>query len=195
MTRHRYCENFNFYQDTPGTPEYYLWGANNAYDPDHTGTGHQPMGFDQMAEVYGSYAVVGSKIHVRCVPVQIFLTSGTGTPATYTQLPFYCGIYLDDNDTPPYSLTMLREESGSVWTTTSMDGPKGVTCKYRAKTQYGPDWLDLSSAAPTASPPNGTFFTFWICCAELGGGHGTCNLEVTIEYIILWSDRKEMDPS
>lgn len=43
--------------------------ANSLYDPDETGTGHQPMYFDQLAAVYGRYQVVASTIRVCFTPV------------------------------------------------------------------------------------------------------------------------------
>ncbi len=39
-----------------------FFSANGCYDPDITGTGHQPMGFDQMMLMYEQYVVVRSKI-------------------------------------------------------------------------------------------------------------------------------------
>lgn len=38
--------------------------ANGCYDPDNTGAGHQPRGFDQYMAMYDHYTVVGSKITV-----------------------------------------------------------------------------------------------------------------------------------
>lgn len=42
----------------------YVFAANGLYDPDITGTGHQPIGFDQMMFFYYHYTVVRTKISV-----------------------------------------------------------------------------------------------------------------------------------
>lgn len=42
----------------------YVFAANGLYDPNITGTGHQPLGFDQMMLVYNHYCVVRSRIIV-----------------------------------------------------------------------------------------------------------------------------------
>jgi len=36
----------------------------NLYDPDYTGAGHQPHGFDQLAALYKQYVVMGAKMTV-----------------------------------------------------------------------------------------------------------------------------------
>lgn len=42
-----------------GTLKYYQFNLNNINDPNRTGTGHQPMGHDQLALLYGRYRVTG----------------------------------------------------------------------------------------------------------------------------------------
>jgi len=44
----------------------YAFTANGIYDPNITGTGHQPLGFDTMMTYYDQYTVLNSKITVRC---------------------------------------------------------------------------------------------------------------------------------
>lgn len=40
-----------------GTPVSHVYRANSLFDPDYTGTGSQPVGFDQYAALYGRYCV------------------------------------------------------------------------------------------------------------------------------------------
>lgn len=42
-----------------------VFTTNGLYDPDHSGSGHQPAGFDQYMGLYNEYVVVASKIKVQ----------------------------------------------------------------------------------------------------------------------------------
>jgi len=64
----------------------HVFGANNAFDPDYTGAGHQPNGFDQLMTMYEHYQVIGSKITVFgetggefCMYVSLKNNAGTST--------------------------------------------------------------------------------------------------------------------
>lgn len=71
---------------TAGAVKNYFFTANGLFDPNVTGTGHQPMGFDQMMLMYEQYTVVASKISATIVNV-----TGSGS--------LRCGIYLTPDAT------------------------------------------------------------------------------------------------
>lgn len=45
----------------------YQWRGNSDFDPDFSGTGHQPRYFDQYASVYNKYKVYASKIEIEMI--------------------------------------------------------------------------------------------------------------------------------
>lgn len=49
---------------TPGYVYWYVFRGNSLYDPDYTGIGVQPYGYDQLTGLFGKFRVAGSKIKI-----------------------------------------------------------------------------------------------------------------------------------
>jgi len=58
----RYSANYTFTTDNDGIYRTTTFRGNSLFDPDYTGAGHQPRGFDQWAQLYKRYTVTGSSI-------------------------------------------------------------------------------------------------------------------------------------
>lgn len=66
----KYYEGSGIYI-SPGTfpaAANYYFSCNSIYDPNRTGTGHQPRGHDELANIYATYVVIYSEIHVTWQP-------------------------------------------------------------------------------------------------------------------------------
>ncbi|AYP28731.1 MAG: putative capsid protein [Circoviridae sp.] len=61
------------------------FSMNSLFDPNRTGTGHQPYGFDQLAAFYGRYYVTGAKM------ICTFSCQTKDTDSTVTG-PILCGV-------------------------------------------------------------------------------------------------------
>lgn len=59
----KYMDNVTIDAGT-GTPGQYKYAANGLYDPNVTGAGHQPRGFDQLMGLYQRYTVMASSIKI-----------------------------------------------------------------------------------------------------------------------------------
>jgi hypothetical protein len=60
-----YVEALN---NTPGTFfQDYQWNLNSIFDPNLTGTGHQPLGYDQWSAFYGRYRVLSVRVQFTAV--------------------------------------------------------------------------------------------------------------------------------
>ncbi len=64
MKRLTYHEEELSFTSTSGVPGGYVYSCNGMFDPNISGTGHQPLGFDQMMLMYEQYTVISSKITV-----------------------------------------------------------------------------------------------------------------------------------
>lgn len=64
MTKLRYAENGLSVNPGAGLVAEYIFRANDVFDPNQSGVGHQPRGFDQLMPLYNHFTVLGSKITV-----------------------------------------------------------------------------------------------------------------------------------
>jgi len=82
---------------------------NDCYDPDYTGTGHQPMGFDQMMAFYSTFRVLSTDVHIMA---QSYAAAAANNPQ-----PAFNGIvgfFARANDTLAVStLTQAMEQPSS----------------------------------------------------------------------------------
>lgn len=58
ITKMKYAEALSI--STPGMG-IYKWNLNSIYDPNRTGVGHQPYGYDQLSALYNRYRVISCK--------------------------------------------------------------------------------------------------------------------------------------
>lgn len=66
FNRLKYAETVNITLGVTGLGSY-LYSCNGMYDPNITGTGHQPMYFDQYSAMYDHYTVLSSKMKATVV--------------------------------------------------------------------------------------------------------------------------------
>lgn len=64
-TQFRYAETFSMNPSLADVASTYLFSLNGLYDPNYTGIGHQPRGFDQLMALYDHYVVIGTTITLR----------------------------------------------------------------------------------------------------------------------------------
>ncbi len=57
-----YTDEINLDPGVAGVAAYHSFRANDCFDPDETGVGHQPRGFDQIIPMYEHFTVIGSKM-------------------------------------------------------------------------------------------------------------------------------------
>jgi len=82
----RYCETVTLSLTTGGMQSYFF-SCNGLFDPNITGTGHQPLYFDQMITLYDHYTVLRS----RC--------KWTITPPSTPDMILTCAVSIEDDVT------------------------------------------------------------------------------------------------
>lgn len=82
----------------------YIFCANGLYDPDVTGTGHQPYFFDQLMAVYNHYFVKSAHIEV-----QPMFSQDITSPSDYVLT-----LFTEDDASPNATFTTNMEKLGAV---------------------------------------------------------------------------------
>lgn len=187
ITNHRYCEVFSI--DAPvGAAGYYVFAANGMYDPNITGTGHQPMGFDQMSEFYNHYEVIGAKIKFTPHPSQ----EGAG---------FNFGVRLDDNGNQSTDITGVLEQPNVNYK--SWPGPYlqpnasfDIIQGFSSKKFFGDKSGDRETWGNAAgNPPDIAYFNCFISPLTTLQNPGSVPCTVVIDYIVKWHEPKSFAQS
>lgn len=190
--RLRYVEELNIQPAASGTTyNVYNYAANGCYDPNITGTGHQPAGFDQWMAWYSHYTVKSSKIKItEAQPTAT--TSATGVfgvdcfPAVGTCAAlmgassggFYAGLLENGCKFKQYG------NHGN-----SMETAQVVKKSYSQKKFFGSADYNISRFIGDASnnPSDLAYFTFF-CSSISGNTVNACTFIVEIEYIVNFSE-------
>ena len=178
-----------------GTSIEYNFAANDCGDPDHTGTGHQPMGFDQlMPGKFDHYTVIGAMCRVRLLP----------TTGSNVAIPPMVGLRVTDRtgQTQGKDLSYLREmgiSMKSMGSIISTDAERGLLrANFSAKKFFGKSAIvgDYLYRGDTSTPPPELAY-FSICAVSPDAivDPTSIKLEVYIEYIVVFTEPKLLPQS
>lgn len=175
-----------------------VYRANSVYDPYQTGVGHQPMGFDQWAAIYNKYTVLGAKMTMTFTPLStsnsipgrmgILLSSDTAGTSAFTSINNLLESKLVGMNVKTYGLV---ENIGDKRYATSVK-------KFSAKKFFGKvNVVDGSanSADVTGNPGNEAYFIPWAAAQANAQDPAVATFTITIDYITLFHDPKNLDGS
>lgn len=119
----RYCETISF-NPASGVAGTYTFSANGLYDPNISGTGHQPYGFDQLMALYNHYTVLGARIKITPIngSANLYYTLGIKLCDT-TQL---------NSSTPDYIMEQPGFRKRVVANNAAVSAP-GMSCNFSCK--------------------------------------------------------------
>lgn len=182
----RYAELVSI-TSTTGILQTYRFSANGLFDPNITGTGHQPLYFDQVMSLYNQYTVIGSKIECRIVP-----SSANTSPVAVI-------LMLDDDTTlTPTDITGVQEQSQAnrlKIVHVSEANPIVLTKKFSTKKNFGGSILANTNltGTPASNPIEQMYFD--ICAQTIGGNTASVSVEVLITYIAVFNELKDVGQS
>ncbi len=193
VQRLRYVENFTI-NAVGGVLTFHNFRANGCHKPDVTGTGHQPMKWDQLNQFYNHYVVLGAKITVKCLGYiypDLSLPSATGVLA----------VYLTDDTLglPTDYRTMLEQGRGQYKLHNNAAGvTKVVNGYYSPRKFYNirdiKDNFDRLGASVTTNPTEEAIFA--VGYAEIGRDTQVAvRLMCVIDYMVAFSEPKDLAAS
>lgn len=190
----RYCEFDLSIVSTAGAAAGYVFSANGMFDPNITGTGHQPMGFDQMMVFYEQATVVGSKCSV--------VMNNNSAAGKYG----WTGLYVSP-DTSTLTDPARAIENGMIdnrWITPAAQAGSlsrlniGVDLRtYFGRSRTVRDLLDDDQLFTTAAANPVEQLYFILTAVDPTGAAGTINVtfQVVIEYDAIFFEPRKITSS
>lgn len=175
----KYCDlGIGLNPGVGATAATYVYAANGLYDPNITGVGHQPTGFDQLMAMYNEYVVLGATIKV------VFSNLDNANPAVV-------GIALLDFSTTGTDIRQYVENGQNTWTCLSeRGGGKDITTltlKADIRKFSTQDILaaDGFSGNVSANPADTHYFHIFAGPADNSTDMGiiSCTVEVTYDCV------------
>lgn len=163
----------------------YHFSANGMYDPNISGTGHQPYYFDQMTPLYNHYHVIGSRIKVKIIP------------ASSNQAACQFVLWLNDDTSVPTSMTTINENKFAVQTVRgpSDERPTFLTHKFSTKKWFGNVMAnDELKGTNSTNPTEQVYYTINFQPLDQTAT-STFYASVDIEYIAIWNELREVSGS
>lgn len=184
LVRLRYVDNFAL-NPSLTTPATAVFRANGMYDPDASGGGHQPLGYDQFSVLYDHARVIGAKMTVTFFP---------------TDLDTVVGIYLDDDygGIGLLSNTLEQPNTRKRYCAGGSERAVSVTQYFSADKFLGKAAARSDSNKQQlgiADPSEEVYFHIFTYSAASGGDPASQNVIVNIEYIAMLSEPKTLASS
>lgn len=184
----RYCSAVSLSDSVGGVLDLHLFSANSIFDPDVTGIGHQPLARDQWASFYNHYKVTSSRMSIKMVNE----TVQGGTPVV-------SGCYLADDTSVPTSWTTLAEagRGSSVVTTPANTEAHKLGTRYNSSKFFKKQGVNQSAlgALLGSSPTEQAYFVLYSQAADESSGFSAMTFVVTIDYVVQFSEPKDLEQS
>lgn len=175
----------------PGAIANHLFCCNGAYDPDVTGTGHQPLGFDQYMVWYDHYTVIGAKITVTGVnedtvnEMIVGLHKNDDTATLPTTTSHACEL-------PSVHYKVVRPRGAGSGDGFKLVGKWGI----KADSDFVGHNVGSNELRGTASSNPSERKYFNIFAGPIGSADlPSTNVWVHIEYLVVFSEPKEFGQS
>lgn len=164
---------------------YVVYKPNSCYDPNDAVGGGQPTYWDQLAEVYTRYAVLGAKVTATfSLPTQTAANIG----------PYLCGIEASDtNSLVATNPNTLLASNNVTWRMIgAQDGTKSVTATYSPSKNLGGLVPGFSGGARVISDPTVLWYNKVFATPQGVAVTTPINVVIVMEFNVKLSDLKAL---
>jgi len=160
-----------------GVATNYVFAANSIFDPDVTGTGHQPYGHDTYATIYNQYQVKKATIVV--------------TAAGNTSCMF--GVNISDQAAAYTDFDTIKERKGSKYAVMVSNGPTQTVVNYFTSKFMGNQFQQAATFG--ANPADLFYFNVWATMPNITDAGADRDFNVAIVYDVEMWDLKPLAQS
>jgi hypothetical protein len=158
---------------------YHLFRANGTYDPDMTGIGHQPLGYDEIAALYNQAMVLKSKITCDFLPNG---SSSTGHAVVGIDIVPTTGQVVTNFDS-------IREQRRAHYSVAPSNVLKTrVTHGYNKNVAYPAAKDDLTFAVADGNPGEEAYYLVFQTGTNNSLNPDNVDVVVTIDYTVMLFD-------
>lgn len=191
-THIRYVDVFALTSSSGGIGKQYM-RMNSLFDPDQTGTGHQPYYFDQFAALYNRYTVLGSKLTAEfsLLPSAIATAQPSG--------PAVIGVVGDDSASTSTTVSTLLESNSCKHALLGSQhgGPniRTLTLTYSPSRELGLSPDDDTVGALCTANPSAQWYGL-VFMAESGLSTATtASVKIQMDYYVKFSRQIDVSGS
>jgi len=179
ISKLRYVDTYSLSSSGGSTGKQILY-LNSTFDPDNTGTGHQPLYRDTFAAIYDQYAVISADVTVTFV-------------SNATTSPMRIGMVIDDDNSTSTTVNTLCEQSNGV--NALLPNATGAPSMHVFKMhwdckkilQIDPFASETYKTAVGSNPTEISSLLLWAAPADLTSTTVTI-VSVELEQMVLWTE-------
>jgi len=182
-----YCDIGSLAAGAAATISTVTFSCNDLFDPNVTGTGHQPMYFDQLTTLYNHFTVTASRCTFKIIS------------SISNQPPCVGCLWIDDNSTTTATRLEYVGEAARAGPLRVFGQNENASTNFYAKWNAraafpgNPLGNNLLQGTGGASPNELQYYKFSYYVID--GTASTLYYTVTIDYDVVWSELKEVTAS
>lgn len=198
LCRHRYVDTVTLDPSSTLTLAYHTFFANSMYDPDYSGTGHQPKMYDELGVYYRKSTVIGAKITVKP------LCTGTTGLSRSSDVPIRYGVVsavtTDELANMQWIDCAETKEVGRGCTINNLDVARSPICSKtwslkKDTAHSGPLGDDVCTAEYLGNPSEKHYFSVWCVSPAQQANGDPIVFEVILDQVAIWQDVRPLSRS